>query len=865
MRKLTKTIVWVSLMTPASVLPLGIGDIKLHSALNQNLKAEIPVSVSPNENVDDIKVKLAPPDKFDEAGVPWSYFLSKIKFKLDTRPDGKKVIKLTSSEALSEPFLDFLLQVTWPKGNLYREFTVLVDPPASYQQPVIPVATSPAPAQAERSYRQVVEQSATPAATSRRSAITEYGPVRSQDTLWKIAEKVNPYPGVSVEQTMMALYHANRQAFYQDNVNALAAGAKLKVPDREVLLKLSRKQALAEFSRQMQAWNHPAVPVKPESEKTLEVAETQLKLLAPTQADVAADEMIAGTESENPVPAPTNVETTAEPQEGIAQQSTDADLEKRLQKLEQQLAAMQQLLTLKDQQLAALQNKSQESTGAAVSQPANVPMAVGTEKPQVPALPEQPKAQPKPEVKPQVQSEPEAEGWGLYYWLLGLFGIGGLGIFGWLWYRKQQIDSETDTESMFAASSEISLPESADSQISVQAVEDGSSYDVGTVGESSFLSEFTPSDFDAFESDQHEVDPISEADVYLAYGRYQQAEELIRHAIDENPENDEYKLKLLEIYYVNENKEAFENYAETLIQQGKRDDEVFWEKVVEMGTEISPGAALFSSDFEPQSTVAGSTISPTEQATEEADVAAVSETDTDNTLDFDLSSFEAPALEETEASLSGATSDNSLDFDLSAFDLDNDTAEQKASGTETAATENHEHEIDFDLSANEQEPDAAATESLERPARADDDIESFDFDFGLPESETSSDEDKREHQDDGAAPDELDAFFDHDSDQVTSEADTSSIGKDEDFDFNFDLDSENAVAESEDGKTFSDDWTVGVSDLTDMDEFETKIDLARAYIDMGDSDAAKDIAEEVLEKGSTEQKEAAQAIIAELK
>ena len=109
-------------MAPVSVLPLGVGDIKLHSALNQNLNAEIALVVSPNENPSDITVKLASPDKFDEAGLPWNYFLSKIKFDLVTRPNGKVVIKLTSNEALREPFLDFLLEVTWPKGNLYREF-----------------------------------------------------------------------------------------------------------------------------------------------------------------------------------------------------------------------------------------------------------------------------------------------------------------------------------------------------------------------------------------------------------------------------------------------------------------------------------------------------------------------------------------------------------------------------------------------------------------------------------------------------------------------------------------------------------------------------------------------------------------------
>ncbi|MGZ5577165.1 MAG: type IV pilus assembly protein FimV, partial [Methylobacter sp.] len=131
MRNLTKTLAVVSLLAPASGHTLGIGDIKLHSSLNQNLDAEIALTLS-GESVSDIKVNLAPPGKFDEAGVSWSYFLSKIKLETVTHPNGATVIKVTSKEALKEPFLDFLLEVSWPKGNLYREFTVLVDPPSVY-------------------------------------------------------------------------------------------------------------------------------------------------------------------------------------------------------------------------------------------------------------------------------------------------------------------------------------------------------------------------------------------------------------------------------------------------------------------------------------------------------------------------------------------------------------------------------------------------------------------------------------------------------------------------------------------------------------------------------------------------------------
>ena len=116
-----------------------------------------------------------------------------------------------------------------------------------------------------------------------------------------------------------------------------------------------------------------------------------------------------------------------------------------------------------------------------------------------------------------------------------------------------------------------------------------------TSGNSSFFSEFTFGDFDTLDTDQGEIDPVSEADVYLAYGRYQQAEELMRDVIKDQPGRDECKLKLLEIFYSNENKHAFEIYANELAKAGKKDDVEFWTKVTEMGSKICQDSTLFSS------------------------------------------------------------------------------------------------------------------------------------------------------------------------------------------------------------------------------------------------------------------------------
>ena len=843
MRKLTKTIALVSLMTPASVLPLGIGEIQLHSALNQNLNAEIALQVSANENPSDIKVKLAPPDKFDEAGVPWSYFLSKIKFDLVTRSDGSAVIKLSSTEALREPFLDFLLEVTWPKGNLYREFTVLVDPPATYEQPVVPVSTETGVAKAAQDYARIVEKPALAATARSQQPVSEYGPVSRSDTLWKIAEKVNPYNDVSVEQVMMALYEANPKAFYKDNVNALSAGARLKVPERDVILKLSRKQASTEFSRQTQVWNGQ-VSAKREPEKVVaeETLDTQLKLLAPTQADVAEHETVVSGEQDStavPTPVPSESEKVAE-QEGA--EPARADLQERLEKLEQQLAVMQQMLALKDEQLAALQSKQQATTETA-PKPAKPQSTTSVTTPAT-----KPVAQ---KQQPAAQIEPETEtGSNLYYWLLGLLGIGVLSGFGWLWWRKRQVESETDTDSMFAASSEISLP-STDEQLNVPALEEGTSYDVGTVGESSFLSEFTPSDFDAFDSDQHEVDPISEADVYLAYGRYQQAEELIRHAIDESPDNDEYKLKLLEIYYANENKEAFEKYAEDLLKAGKKDDAAFWEKVVDMGSEISPGAALFSSDV-------GSTEAEAEkkEPATKKDSFDQTSSEADDDLDFDLSSFDDSELNQAESSKPEQSLDNSLDFDLSSFDDDKDEPlDEKIVPT---ANEQDDHNIEFELTPG-------LHDNKDEPEKPKEDVESLDFDTGMFEPEPHEAGDEELLPESSSSEDDDLSLSIESIDTLSEEHEPVLKDAEADFDFNLDFDLEKPTSTKDDSHDFSGDLDLGVSDLTDMDEYETKIDLARAYIDMGDADAAKDIAEEVLAKGNDEQKEAAQSILDELK
>jgi len=271
-----KIMALVLLLITTSVSALGIGEITLSSQLNQNLEAKIPLIIAPGEKISNLIVKLAPPEKFTEAGVTWTPFLPKIKFETITGANNSTIIKLTSNEAVKEPYLNFLLQVLWQNGSLYREFTVLIDPPASYN----PQPVSSASDQLNSYHTSLIQ--------SPELDTSVYGPTNKNDTLWKIAEQTSLQANVSVEQMMLAIYAANPRAFYKENIHALLAGIKLKIPEREIALKISRKRALEEYYLQTAAWKNLQAPLSndpPLSTQTL--PDKQLTLTAPSIYRVA--------------------------------------------------------------------------------------------------------------------------------------------------------------------------------------------------------------------------------------------------------------------------------------------------------------------------------------------------------------------------------------------------------------------------------------------------------------------------------------------------------------------------------------------------------------------------------------------------
>ncbi|MCK5869543.1 fimbrial protein FimV [Methylococcaceae bacterium CS1] len=814
MRNLTKSLVTVSLLAPMAAHSLGIGDIKLHSALNQKIDAEIALSLTASEHIDDIKVTLATPDQFDKLGIAWSYFIAKVKFKPIVKSNGKVVIKMTSDQILQEPILDFLIEVSWPKGDLYKEFTVLVDPPVVYQQSIVDApVVSPAK---QKSISRQVPDTAQQNDFSSLAVEGEYGPTNRNDSLWKVAKKVNQHNDITVEQMMMALYKANPGAFYKKNVNALMQGKALKISEKSDLVKLSKKQAHTQFYRQMAIWEGKAVaePVlveiqEPVSEPELQESSdpsSKLTLVSPNEETVTQSTPLTANSAET---------------ESLV--TENQQLQERLANLEKQFAIMQEMMAIKDQQLAVMQNLHESDAQAAKA--LNQDSAAVTDEPEeqisseikpektvetvVPAVEpkqgsnlEQTKSDKTPAAKKLVQTAADKKtveqesSFNYVYLGAGFWGLLG---FAWLFGRKRKTEEEINENSMFSSVSDEANADAQD-EITVPVLDDKNSYDVGSVGESSFLSEFTPGDFDVFETDQAEIDPSSETDVYLAYGRYQQAEELMRQAIEDYPEKDEYKLKLLEIFYASENETGFEDYANELVADGKQTDINFWSKASEMGSELIPDSVLFSVD-------------KTEAKFETTDVP----------VDDYLNASTNIAHDEVKSVADAMTKVDS--------ESDKETLELE--------TNNQSSSQDVD------------------PVKVDDDIESVDFDLSQFESLASADEKESELIEDLETFDFNVDDIDTPSTEV-KDVEVEKLAENSDFDFDFDFD-EPVAGETTDKINES-----GVSDLTDMDEFETKIDLAKAYIDMGDMSAAKEIAEEVLAQGSDAQKLEAQTIIDKL-
>ncbi|MBT3011785.1 MAG: hypothetical protein KME41_08685 [Candidatus Thiodiazotropha sp. (ex Lucina pensylvanica)] len=900
-RKLSLAVAVATALSPVGALALGLGEIHPQSALNQAFKADIDLLSVSQEELQDVRVSLASREAFEKAGMERPYLLTGLKFAPMLTPAGKPVISISSSDAIREPFLNFLIEVNWPKGRLVREYTVLLDPPVTLTrapQPVTAPTTTMTPTtQVSRSRPAMVTSS-----TSSEGGAREYGPVQPNDNLWNIAKGMQR-SDESVEQVMMALQRHNPSAFINNNVNNLKVGKILRLPEDSGVTSISKREARDEFLAQTRAWQagrtgdapRPVVSKKPTETEAKEEDRLRLISAKPGEGEAAEREGMAESESEIDR-LQDEIMLVRESNEGVVQENNA--LRNRVQELEKQIQDIQRLLTLKSDQLAEIQSaqdiaaEKMEEMEAVEAAPAEVPepemepevaedvaatepelepTTVEAEEPVVPVPPGtvieevdiearideamqqeapvaettppavEPEPAPAPTPTPTAQPEPAKppvavlppkkvsyfDGIKENSTLLGIVGGVAVLLIGLLWMIMRR---RKEAEAEFAESILVS----PDSGVVTAGKEDSSSLTAPT-DETSFMSDFSPSDIDALQDETGEVDPLSEADVYIAYGRYQQAEELIKQAIEKNPEREELKHKLAEIYFSAKKHQDFNSLAQQLHDAGLEDKEPeTWSKIAAMGKELDPSYALFAG----AAGMAAGGVAAADEALDDlgldlgsepaAEAEEMAETpEAQDSSDLEIDSMDLSGLENLDEMDS-----ESLEGNLS---LDSEFLNKMESG-ESPAEE--EEALDIDLS--DLDMDSEQSSAAEEP-------QPFDLSDVEGDSEIAADL---------GASDVSDAIELEDSETLDN-LDLESIEKELEG-LSSDLDSEDSEAVDELSLLQSHSENL---DLDSTDEITTKLDLARAYIDMGDIEGAKSILDEVSSEGSEAQQKEAQELL----
>ncbi|GLQ46364.1 hypothetical protein GCM10007862_14150 [Dyella lipolytica] len=391
--------------TQAAAVELGQAHVK--SALGQPLLVEIPVTQATPAELQSLSAQLASNDAFSKAGaqrptIPLQFSVADV--------NGHKVIRITSSGTVDDPYLDLFVEVSSSTGSSVREFAVLLDPPKKVQQAAAssaptrrraPAVSSSAPTSESTTTASPRQTAAAPAATPapvhHAAAVVkngEFGPIGKGQTLSHVAVETAP-SGVDKNQMMLALKAANPDAFYHDNINALKAGAVLRVPSRDDALAVAAAAAAATVHQQDSDWRNGTVtaPVAVAAGGTRSNAS-----VAPTATSKADKLALVPPGSEGQSAGGTNgkggananirqeLQRSQETLSSLQQQSDE--LKSRLKDLEDINGKNQRLLSLKDNEIADLQKKLADARKTAGLPPA--PVAAVVPVPAAPAKVTQP-------------------------------------------------------------------------------------------------------------------------------------------------------------------------------------------------------------------------------------------------------------------------------------------------------------------------------------------------------------------------------------------------------------------------------------------------------------------------------------------
>ena len=810
------------LAAPIAAQAAGLGRLTVLSPLGQPLNAEIEiVSLRPGEE-DGLSARLASPEAFHQAGIEPNAALNGMRFMLERR-NGRSFVRVTTPQPVNEPFLDLLVELQWNAGRLVREYTVLLDPPeykgpqaiaaAPPQTPAAPVAEPLAPVEQskpapEPEPKPAASEPEPAAATAAAAAAPASAPlpaaaadatheVKRGDTLGAIARQHLP-PGVTLNQMLIAMYRANPDAFIRENVNLVRAGRILSIPSGDSLGTVDFEEANRLVRAHHAEFNEyrarlAAAPVEADAASGARAVAGQIEAKPEAPAPEASQDQLRLSKADPGKPG-TAGGRAAQDDDSAARERALAEAQSRVTDLEKNVADLQKLLELKNQQLAELERKAGAKPAEApkpepvtpeAAAPAPIPQAAP---PQVKKVqPAKPKAAPPPAPPaPSLIDELRGVLDGLREDPRVLAGLGGvvLLLLGYAIFsrRRKNAGQAGFQESAFKAEGDA-----PDAQPEPQA---SVSRPVAGMG-------------------SEEVDPLAEADVYMAYGRDAQAEEILKEALHKDARRIPVHAKLLEIYANRKDGRSFEETALKLKNlTGGAGPE--WDNAAALGRSIDPGNGLYGG---------GATRSVSAAAAAAAAPA----------LDFDLGGGTAN-IRVPDISLDDKKDEpsaSSVDFDLGADsppEGDRQTSDFTPEGTlimDKSDPEKTVGGLDFDL-------DIGGEDKMQAPVTAAPAAEpSGGLDFDLNLDMDGGDKSAQPGTPAAAAP----------------SMDLSDIS--------LDLGSGEPSA-------------AGASSDPKWQEVATKLDLAKAYEEMGDKDGARELLGEVMKDGDAAQKGQAEQLLAKL-
>ena len=949
--------IFLLLLIPSLASALGLGRLQLNSALNEPFDARIRLLSPTAAELDSLEVGLADSVAFARVNMDRPVVLGRLRFRLDRAERGADTIHITSAEPIREPFLRFLIEINWSNGRLFREYTVLLDPPlydpAKRTTELSPATTRAAPPRPEPR----AAASGDPDSDRTYYSGGDYGPIRATDTLWSIANATRPSAEISVNQMMLALLRANPDAFITQNINGLKSGHILRMPTESELDAVGdAAEILTEVLAQHTAWQAAtgAAAVADERPEPALMSADMPALPAGTPAAPDSELRLV------------SLDNGANPEGGagggaqdllLARESIESlkrenlELTDRLTENRNLIEDLQRLLSLKDSEMAALQaqlGRAEAMAAEAAAEAQAAPAPASGQETMASAATEGSDAGARNDYFGAIKDI-------LTAWpLLAIVGGGLLLVLVILFLLRMRKGREAEADILAAGPAEWGAGTGAAADAGQETGPPAAAKDLagsetgepqqktGPQAPKQKTGPQAPKAAGVLVEEEPEEDPSREVNTYLAFEQFEQAEGIARDAIAAQPGNPEFHIKLLEVFYTSGNTGAYEEAARALHELTGGAGE-HWATATAMWSEIAPDRALFAGApavAAPDVVMDSDAVAGADEITERNAVTGVDEVRAEDDIAGAGAALQEAAITETDmfadsAAVSGA--DEITDRDaLTGVDevkAEDDIAGEDATVQEGEAAATNEDLQDITdvtpvgalaIDSGPAEEDQAAEATEKEAARARTEEALLDFDPAaltlekeeitaqpVPDAAAGAAEISLEPAPEAKADMELDlselqleadpadqkAKADMELDLSEFDLESAPAAPDSGADMDFDL------SELDDTPSHTTDATpyaesrpealsvedaaapagTGAAQLTmdNDDELETtvliprsdqpqeqsledqiatQLDLARAYIEIGDKQSARGILDEVMARGNAEQKQQAEAL-----